>query len=110
MKTYRTAWQWCLAAASAIMVIALLPQVLFLADRGRDWHGANATMHPDEVAYSAYTATLIRGRPRRNDPYTGREDSSERSAPESLFSIQFVPAYVVAAPARWFGLTAANVF
>ena len=110
MKSSRTEWRWGLAAASAIMVVALLPQVLLLVDRGADWHGANAVMHTDEVAYSAYTAALIRGRPRRNDPYTGREDSSERSAPESLFSIQFVPAYVVAAPARWFGLTAANVF
>jgi hypothetical protein len=110
MKTYRTTWQWGLAAASAIMVVALLPQVLFLADRGRDWHGANAAMHPDEVAYSAYTATLIRGRPRRNDPYTGREDRPDHPAPESLFSIQIVPAYVAAVPARWLGLTAANVF
>ena len=110
MKSHWTEWRWGLAAASAIMVVALLPQVLLLIDRGTDWHGANAVMHTDEVAYSAYTAALIRGRPRRNDPYTGREDSSERSAPESLFSIQFVPAYVVAAPARWFGLTAANVF
>jgi hypothetical protein len=110
MKTYRTAWRWGLAAASAIVVIAMLPQVLFLADRGRDWHGANATMHPDEVAYSAYTATLIRGRPRRSDPYTGREDRPDHPAPESLFSIQIVPAYVAAAPARWLGLTAASVF
>src|ERR1700730_6669706 len=110
MKTYRTAWRWGLAAASAIVVIAMLPQVLFLADRGRDWHGANATMHPDEIAYSAYTATLIRGRPRRSDPYTGREDRPDHPAPESLFSVQIVPAYVAAAPARWLGLTAANVF
>src|SRR6266850_4294666 len=110
MKTYRMEWRWGLAAASAIMVIAFLPQVLFLADRGRDWHGANAAMHPDEVAYSAYAATLIRGRPRRNDPYTGREDRRDHPAPESLFSIQIVPAYVAAVPARWLGLTAANVF
>ena len=62
MKTYRMEWRWGLAAALAIMVIAMLPQVLFLADRGRDWHGANAAMHPDAVAYSAYTAALIRNR------------------------------------------------
>jgi len=92
------------------MVVASIPQVLLLIERGADWHGANAVMHTDEVAYSAYASALIRGQPRRNDPYTGREDNSEQSAPESLFSIQLVPAYLVAAPARWFGLTAANVF
>jgi hypothetical protein len=110
MKTYRMEWRWGLAAASAIMVIAMLPQVLFLADRGPDWRGANAAMHPDEVAYSAYTAALIRNRARRNDPYTGREDRPEHPIAESLFSIQIVPAYVIVAPARWLGLTAANVF
>jgi len=110
MKTYKTAWRWGLAAASAIMVLAILPQLLFLFDRGREWYGANAAMHPDEVAYSAYVAALIRGRPRRNDPYTGREDRPENPASESLFSIQMVPAYIAAMPARWLGLTASNVF
>ena len=103
-------WRWGLLAALAIMVLTVLPQVSFLMDRGRQWHGANAAMHPDEVAYSGYVASLIRGRPRRNDPYTGREDQPGAPAPESLFSIQIVPAYAAALPARWLGLTASNVF
>ena len=110
MKTYWTEWRWGLVAATAIMVLAMLPQLLFLVDRGSEWHGANAAMHPDEVAYSAYTASLIRGRSRRNDPYTGREDRPDTPIPESLFSIQIVPAFMAAEPARGIGLTAANVF
>ncbi len=76
--------------------------------RGHKWRGANAVMHWDEVAYSAYLASLIRGNPRRYDPVSGR--GRESNAPESLFSIQFVPAYSVALPARWLRLSASTVF
>lgn len=110
METDRIRWRWGLMAALAIMVLTVLPQVCFLGDRGHQWHGANAAMHPDEVAYSSYIASLIRGRPRRNDPYTGREDLPGAPVSESLFSIQLVPAYLTALPARWLGLTASNVF
>jgi hypothetical protein len=98
-------WRWGIGAAVAVMLVALFPQAHFVANRGRDWQGANAISHPDEVAYAAYLASLIRGNPRRYDPYTGREQ-----VPESLFSIQFVPAYTAAAPARLFGLRAPLVF
>lgn len=90
------------------MLVALFPQIHFIVHRGHDWHGANAITHPDEVAYSAYLASLIRGNPRRYDPYTGRGAQGETS--ESLFSIQLVPAYAVAMPARWLGLSASLVF
>lgn len=89
-------------------LIALFPQVHFIVNRGHEWHGANVIAHPDEVAYSAYAASLIRGNPRRYDPFTGR--GAEAPAAESLFSIQFVPAYAVALPARWLHLSAAQVF
>ena len=91
-----------------MMVIALLPQIHFVIHRGRDWHGTNAITHPDEVAYSAYTASLIRGNPRRYDPFTGR--GAEAGAAESLFSIQLIPAYTLAIPGRWLNLSAATVF
>jgi hypothetical protein len=110
METYRMQWRWALGAVFAIAILTLLPQVSFVVNRGGDWHGANAEMHPDEVAYSAYINSLIRGRPRRNDPYTGRLDQPDKPAPESLFSIQLIPAYVSALPARLLGLTAASVF
>jgi hypothetical protein len=110
METYQTQWRWALAAGFAIAILTVLPQVCFVVARGSDWHGANAEMHPDEVAYSAYINSLIRGRSRRNDPYTGLLDQPGKPAPESLFSIQLIPAYTAALPARMFGLSAAGVF
>ena len=110
MKNAKFRWRWGAAAAVAMMCLALFPQLHFWGSRGRSWQGANAIMHPDEVAYSAYVASLIRGQPRRNDPYTGRQDERGSPQPESLFSIQMIPAYAVALPARWLGLSAATVF
>src|SRR6478672_2730353 len=104
-KIGRGRWRWGIGAAVAVMLVSLIPQAYFMAQRGREWHGANAISHPDEVAYSAYLASLIRGHARRYDPFTGREQ-----VPESLFSVQFIPAYVAALPARVFGLRASHVF
>ena len=53
---------------------------------------------------------MIEGRPRRNDPYTGRDDSKDRPLPESLFSVQFLSPYLAALPARILKLSAATVF
>lgn len=110
MKTERNQWRWGLAAAAAFTLLAIAPQLWFIVDRGREWNGANAITHTDEVAYSAYVASLIRGRPRRNDPYTGRQDTPSAAAPESLFSIQMIPAYALATPARAFGFSASWIF
>src|SRR5881394_3280531 len=110
MKNAGSVWRWSVGAAIAVALLGLLPQLHFRINRGCNWQGANAIMHPDEVAYSAYVASLIRGRPRRNDPTTGRKDEPGTPLPESLFSIQLVPAYAVALPARWLGLSAATVF
>ena len=63
-------------------------------------------MDIDEVAYAAYLKALIDGRSRKNDPYTGRDDSDENPQTESLFSIQFASPYLVAIPARIFGISA----
>ena len=78
--------------------------------RGREWNGSYAQLHGDEWFYSAYIQALIDGRPRRNDPYTGRDDAPGNSQPESLFSIQFVPAYLIATPARIFGASSSTAF
>jgi len=78
--------------------------------RGRDWNGSYAQIHGDEWFYSAYVQALIDGRPRRNDPYTGRDDLPGHPQPESLFSIQFIPAYLIAIPARLFGLSSSTAF
>jgi hypothetical protein len=47
---------------------------------------------------------LIDGRPRKNDPYTGRDESPETPQPESLFSIQFAAPYTIAIPSRVLGI------
>lgn len=90
--------------------LALLPQLHLWAVRGSDWQGTYVSFDFDEVAYSSYLNALISGRPRRNDPYTGRDDAPDRPQPESSHSIQFVPAYAAALPARALGLSAATTF
>src|ERR687886_122993 len=97
-------WRWGVAAAAGMTLLALFPQVYLWAERGRAWQGANAYFYTDEPAYAAYVNALVDGRPRRCDPYTGDDDAAAAPLPESLFSIQFVPAYMVALPARAFGL------
>jgi hypothetical protein len=78
--------------------------------RGLKWNGTYAELHGDEWVYSAYVQALIDGRPRRNDPYTGRDDRPGHPEPESLFSIQFVPAYLIAVPARMAGISSSTAF
>ncbi len=97
-------------AATCMALLALYPQLNLWAMRGGDWQGSYAHIDSDEVAYAAYIQALIDGRPRRNDPYTGRDDDSARPQTESLFSIQFIPPYAIALPARVFGLSAQTVF
>ena len=103
-------WKLAIWGALAITLLSLYPQFVMWAVRGREWNGSFAETDGDEWAYSAYVQSLIDGRPRRNDPYTGREDRLGHSAPESLFSIQFLPAYLIAIPARLTGVTASTAF
>lgn len=90
--------------------LALLPQIHLWLLRGGDWQGTCVSFDFDEVAYVSYLNALIDGRPRRNDPYSGRDDAPGHLLPESLHSIQFIPAYAVAVPARVFGLSAGAAF
>jgi uncharacterized membrane protein len=105
-------WRWGVIAAAAVTVLALYPQLHFWIASGSWQSGAYAHVEGvgDEVAYSAYVNALINGRPRRNDPYTGHDERPDERQPESLFSIQFVPAYMIALPSRTLGLTASNAF
>jgi len=91
-------------------LLALLPQAHLWYKRGADWQGTYAYFYSDEPAYAAYVNALIDGRPRRNDPYTGRDDTESAPQAESLFSIQFVPPYLLALPARLFNLTTPVMF
>ncbi len=90
--------------------LALLPQFHLIAQRGSAWQGTFVSFDFDEVAYASYLNALIDGRPRRNDPYTGRDDSPLQPRAESLHSIQFIAAYAAALPARALGLSAGTTF
>lgn len=103
-------WRLGIYAALAMAFLALLPQLHLWAVRGNNWQGSYVTFDFDEVAYSSYLNALISGRPRRNDPYTGRDDNPGQPQPESLHSIQLVPAYALALPARALGLSAGKMF
>jgi len=103
-------WKWGFLVALALMILALYPQFHLLAERGRSWAGIYAYVDTDEVAYSAYIQALIDGRPRKYDPYTGRDQLQDAPLPESLFSVQFIPSYAIAIPARILGLSSSTAF
>jgi len=105
-------WRWGLIAALSMMLLSFYPQLHFWAVRGSQWNGSYAAVEGvgDEIAYSAYVNALINGRPRRNDPYTGRDLAYNTQNSDSLFSIQFVPAYLIALPARALDISAATAF
>jgi hypothetical protein len=97
-------------AVTAIMLLSIMPQLRFWIARGSQWQGAYVTLQPDELKYSAYVNALLDGRPRRNDPSTGQDDNPIAPLPESLFSIQFLPAYAIAWTARIAGVSASTAF
>jgi hypothetical protein len=103
-------WRLGVFAALGMALLSLVPQASLLIARGGQWNGSYAYVDTDETAYSAYLSALIAGRPRRNDPYTGRDDEAQVKQPESLFSVQFVPAYIVAIPARALRVSASTGF
>jgi hypothetical protein len=78
--------------------------------RGSQWNGAFTVTQGDELLYAAYVNALIDNRPRRTDPPTGRDDHPQAPLPESLFSIQFIPAYAIAFVARVLGVSASTAF
>lgn len=95
-----------LVAGIFLAIFALYPQMKLWYVRGAEWQGNYAYNDIDEVAYAAYVKALIDGRPRKNDPYTGRDDSTETPQPESIFSIQFAAPFTLALPARVLGISA----
>lgn len=106
----RREWKWGVLATLGITLLAIYPQINLWLARGADWHGSYVLVQGDEIAYSAYINALMDGRPRRNDPFMGKDDVPIAPLPESLFSIQFIPAYAIALPARVLHLSASTVF
>ena len=109
-RAHTIKWKWGVLAALLVTFLALIPQFLLWGTRGSQWNGSYAELHGDEWVYSAYIQALIDGRPRRSDPYTGRDERPGQPQPESLFSIQFVPAYLTAVPARALGISSSTTF
>jgi hypothetical protein len=112
MRTSPSSAPWKLGALTclAMVLLSLIPQIHLWIVRGRDSNGAYVSPHVDEPLYSAYINALIDGRTRRNDPFGARDNSPSAPLPESGFSIQFVPAYAIAFPARIFGVSASTAF
>jgi hypothetical protein len=103
-------WWLGILAALAVAILSLYPQLDLWRTQRANERAPFVTLEFDEVAYSAYVNALANGRPRRNDPYTGLNDSPQSPQPETLFSVQFIPPYLLAVPARLFGLSTSTVF
>lgn len=103
-------WRFGILAGIVVALFGLYPQFALWNVRGGEWNGTFASNDLDEPAYAAYLQALIEGRPRKNDPYSGRDASNENPQPESIFSIQFAAPYVAAVPARLLGLNASQSF
>ena len=99
-------WRFGIIAGLFLAIFSLYPQFKMFYLRGAEWNGHYAYNDIDEVAYASYLKAMIDGRPRKSDPYTGRDDSPENPQPESIFSIQFAGPYTIAIPARLFGIPA----
>jgi hypothetical protein len=91
-------------------LLSLIPQFHLWILRGSDWNGAYVSLQGDEPFYSAYINSLIDGRARRNDPDAAKDSTTLSPLPESTFSIQFLPAYVISLLARLAGASASTAF
>ena len=105
-----SSWKWSALAALPILLLSLGPQITFWYDRGSQWQGAYATLNADEFLYSGYLNALIDGRPRRNDPFTGEQNGETTPLPETAFSIQLIPPFILSFLAKLFGISASTAF
>jgi hypothetical protein len=102
-------WTLGILAGIILSIFSVYPQYHLQQLRGESFEGAFASCDLDEMAYASYLQALIDGRPRKNDPYTGRDSTAEHPQKESLFSIQFLPNYLSAVPARLLHLSASQM-
>ncbi len=98
-------WKYAALPTLFMVFLAIYPQLNFSITKGSSWNGAYFVANFDEVAYSAYVNALINGKPRKYDQYMAAEATHE-----SLYSIQFIPAYTIAIPAKMLGITASTAF
>ena len=100
-------WSRALVAGIIMALLALWPQLTLWISEGSH-NGGMASNTYDEDVYLAYVNGLTYGRPRRSDPLV--ENQAGKQPPESLFSIQYVPPYLLSLLARITGLTASAIF
>ena len=105
----RARLKWGALAVAPVLLLALAPQIFFVAARGRDYRGEFFYAHGDEVTYAAYLNALLDGRPRRSDPYTGRDERPGAPLAESYISLQFAPPLAVSSAGRLLGLDTARL-
>ena len=99
-------WKFLLIPTLIVLFLSVYPQINVWMAKERGWNGAYVVSNFDEVAYSSYVNALINGRPRRTDPFIGRDNIEG----ETLYSMQVVPAFVTAYTSKIFGLTASSAF
>jgi hypothetical protein len=99
-----------LLAATIVTLVAIAPQLYFCFLCGNQWNGGYAQTHGDESVYAAYLNALIDSRPRRNNPYTGRDDSLAQPVAESYLSVQSFPPLLIASIARVLHVSTAKAF
>ena len=99
-------WRWGILAATALALVTLWPTLTLWFERGVNYNGFYGLQQYDEEFYAGYINTLLLGRPRQSDP----AQCGGTSNYESLFSIQFVPAYLIAIPTRFLGISVSTVF
>ena len=97
-------------AGACAAFFALSPQINLWTSKTVGYNGIYASHDMDEIGYAAYLGSLIDGKPRRNSPYTGAEDSGDTPLKESLFSVQFLGAYPIATIARALDLSLSQAF
>ncbi|HXD30602.1 MAG TPA: hypothetical protein VN643_05780 [Pyrinomonadaceae bacterium] len=110
MKTSdsKVRWRFGLLAAAIVTLIATSPQLYFAYSRGSQWNGSYAQTHGDEGVYASYLNALIDGRPQRNNPYSGRDNSPEHPMAESYLSLQFFPPFIISRTARLLRISTAK--
>ena len=87
--------------------LSLYPQVYQYVQRGEQYNGASFFYDYDEVVYASHVQSIIDGKPRNNSVYLG-ENAPQQF--ETIFSIQFLPVYFTALPARVFGVSSDTAF
>lgn len=103
---HRIRWKFVLIPTLIVLFLSVYPQINVWMAKGRGWNGAYVVSNYDEVAYSSYVNALINDRPRKTDPFIGKDNIEG----ETLYSIQAVPAFTTAYVAKVFGLSASSAF